>query len=211
MRQVVCFLAFFWLIERKKKKKIGNVNPKCATCAFAMNEVEGFLIENRTEVEIVAYLESLCPLFHGAMQFVCASIVKQAPALLVNIENKWQVARQAKCHKEGVLLIARLSESASTSRFVWCLCVASLTLRGQMCEAPVTTQPDFQSVPTYQVNYDLAPRQRWSQLCALPHAKLKPSNEETSCSHNLSRFYLNHFISTVSAVGEFVMFFFFCC
>lgn len=40
-----------------------------------------------------------------------------------------------------------------------------------MCEAPVTTGGDFQAIPTYQLNYDLAPAQRWSSLCALPHVK----------------------------------------
>lgn len=72
---------------------IGNVNPKCGTCALLMNEVEGFVVENRTEVEIVAFLEKVCPVFGGAYQFICETLVKQAPALLVGIENKWDVAR----------------------------------------------------------------------------------------------------------------------
>jgi hypothetical protein len=118
---------------------IGNVNPKCATCAFLINEVEGFLVENRTETELQTFLSSKCPLFGGTVQFVCAALVKQLPALLVNVESKWDVAR---------------------------LCVDL-----KMCEMPVTTEGDFQSIPTYQINYDNSPSDRWTSLCGLPHVK----------------------------------------
>ena len=113
---------------------LGNVNIKCGTCALLMNEVEGFLVENKTEVELVSFLAKLCPLFHGTAQFVCDALVLQAPALLVKAENKWDVAR---------------------------VCVDI-----KMCDVPVTTEADLEPIPTFQLNYDLPPQERWSALCS---------------------------------------------
>jgi hypothetical protein len=55
------FLSSFWNKAQtiQNKMQLGDLSFECAVCGIAINEIEGFIIENATAQEIIYYLEKI--------------------------------------------------------------------------------------------------------------------------------------------------------
>ena len=118
---------------------VGDYSFKCALCGIVINEVEGMLLENRTEEYIEGLLRrDVCePLGGGTLSGVCDMLVDLLPSLVKGVEHRWDVNR---------------------------LCVEDL----KMCERPFSNTTDNQPVPSVDINLDLPPQQRWQAVCSQP-------------------------------------------
>jgi len=120
--------------------QLGDLSFECALCGIAINEIEGFLIENATESEIVNYLtNNVCSFLSGALQTACNLLTTYVPFIVETYENKWTVS-------------------------VICVDLG-------FCEAPFDPHTDPVSLPTYVINLDSAPADRWKQICSNPTYK----------------------------------------
>lgn len=119
-----------------QEKKLGDLTVECALCGIAINELEGFLIENLTLAEIESKLkQDVCTLFSGSIQQACDGLVDKLPYILNRLEQQWGVS--AICIDLG------------------------------FCTNAFPPYPDPEPVPTYVVNLDLPPSQRWTKICSI--------------------------------------------
>lgn len=88
----------------------GDISVVCALCGIAVNEVEGFLIEDKTQEEIITELKTnFCPhlgllmnfemtflqlnlIFLGTFESFCDILVGYVPTVINFIENKQNVS-----------------------------------------------------------------------------------------------------------------------
>merc|ERR1712000_55029 len=49
--------------------------------------------------------------------------------------------------------------------------VSSVCFDLKLCSVDINADPDLQPMPTYQLNLDLAPEQRWAQMCSMDKVK----------------------------------------
>jgi len=89
------FLSSFWNKAQtiQNKMQLGDLSFECAVCGIAINEIEGFIIENATAQEIIYYLENnVCSFLSGPLQAACNSIAEYIPQIIDTYENKWTVS-----------------------------------------------------------------------------------------------------------------------
>jgi len=89
------FLQNFWRKSQKIQDQmdLGDLSFECALCGIAINEIEGFIIENATETEIVDYLtNNICTYLSGALQTACNTLAANIPYIVETYENKWTVS-----------------------------------------------------------------------------------------------------------------------
>lgn len=124
--------------EASRKVQLSDLTVECAICGIAVNEIEGFLIENITQSEIIDTITNdLCNLFpSGDLRNACDNLVEQIPSIITLIESKNTVS-------------------------VVCIEIG-------YCLKPFGKHADPSPVPTYIINLDLPPSQRWTQVCSNP-------------------------------------------
>lgn len=134
-------VLFALVLAAAAAQQIGNVGPECAFCGFAMNELEGFLIENRTQAEMEQFLGRLCARSTSPVaRDVCEVLAYAVPHLI---------------------------EPRLFRRFT----VARVCFDLKLCNVSLVTEPDAQPMATSQLNLDLPPRQRWTHLCSRPEVR----------------------------------------
>jgi len=83
------------VIHEEKLSKlngVGDMSVTCALCGIAVNEIAGFLIENRTITEIETLIkEDLCDKL-GFGKEICEAIVDILPLVIDRLENQWSVS-----------------------------------------------------------------------------------------------------------------------
>eukprot|EP01123_Difflugia_compressa_P013157 TRINITY_DN5945_c0_g1_i1.p1 TRINITY_DN5945_c0_g1~~TRINITY_DN5945_c0_g1_i1.p1 ORF type:complete len:493 (-),score=99.21 TRINITY_DN5945_c0_g1_i1:32-1510(-) len=119
-----------------KIDKIRDMSVECALCGIVINEVAGFLIENRTISEIETLIQQDVCNHLGVIKTVCDLLVDALPLILSQLENQWSVS------------------------------VVCVDLK--LCTVPFNNQTDPRAVPTYTINLDLDPIDRWTQICSVP-------------------------------------------
>jgi len=128
---------------QKFNSKMGpnDMTFECALCGIALNEVEGFMSENRTVAEIEALLEQrFCDKLGPTGKFLCDLLVGELGYIISLITGP---------------------NSVST------ICVSHLHL----CSRPFDHPDDMVKVPKVILNLDLAPKDRWTDICAMPSVK----------------------------------------
>jgi len=119
-----------------------DISFTCALCGIAMNELEGLLAENLTVVEIQQILQQdFCDPLGNS------SIFGIACSLLVD---------------EVPNFIDQIANPSSVS--IICVDLG-------LCDKPFDHPNDFVEVPHVKLNLDLAPIDRWTEICALPDVK----------------------------------------
>jgi len=73
------------------KHSFGDSSFECGLCAIAVNEVEGFLVENLTIYEMEEKLKNDVCANMGLQQFICDTIVDMLPTLLAAFDQKYPV------------------------------------------------------------------------------------------------------------------------
>jgi len=117
---------------------VQDISFECALCGIAVNEVEGLLIEDQTIQDIENYLDDT----------FCAAL-----------SEAWE---QAFCD----LLVAQLPyviSSVESRNSVSTICVEL-----KFCPMPFPVYADPVAVPSYVINLDLPPIQRWTEVCSIP-------------------------------------------
>jgi len=72
----------------RHKDRVGDMSVVCGLCGIAVNEVEGFVAENKTVQEIEDYLKkSFCSQLPVGLMYVCDTLVSVLPLLIDQIEN----------------------------------------------------------------------------------------------------------------------------
>eukprot|EP01124_Arcella_intermedia_P006616 TRINITY_DN1392_c0_g1_i1.p1 TRINITY_DN1392_c0_g1~~TRINITY_DN1392_c0_g1_i1.p1 ORF type:complete len:475 (-),score=69.11 TRINITY_DN1392_c0_g1_i1:20-1444(-) len=83
-------LAQFWSYH--EKMGLADISVECALCGIVVNEIAGFLIENRTINEIESYLQQqICDKL-GAVGPICDALVDALPLIISGFENQWSVS-----------------------------------------------------------------------------------------------------------------------
>jgi len=72
--------------------KPNDISVPCAVCGIVVNEIAGFIIENKTESEIEDLLKSDICANLGAVAPVCDLLVDALPVILQGLENQWSVS-----------------------------------------------------------------------------------------------------------------------
>jgi hypothetical protein len=68
--------------------RVGDISVECGMCGIVVNEVEGFLMENITEQEIMNQIQTdVCSVLSGPLQAACNELVSQIPEVIDRIEN----------------------------------------------------------------------------------------------------------------------------
>jgi len=120
-----------------QEKQLTDLTFECALCGIAINEVEGFLIENISLTVMEQTLQKdVCNLVSGLLRDTCDDLVDRLPYVINKLEQSWGVS--AVCIDMG------------------------------FCETPFTPFADPEPVPTYVVNLDLPPLERWDKICSNP-------------------------------------------
>jgi len=121
----------------KKVLEVGDLSVECALCGIAVNEIEGFMIENITESEIINTIANdVCGLFpSGELRTACDNLVAQIPSIITLIESKNSVS--VVCIELGY------------------------------CDKPFSQHEDPSPVPMYNINLDSPPSQRWNEVCSV--------------------------------------------
>eukprot|EP01126_Amoeba_proteus_P048753 TRINITY_DN5658_c0_g1_i4.p1 TRINITY_DN5658_c0_g1~~TRINITY_DN5658_c0_g1_i4.p1 ORF type:complete len:465 (-),score=73.54 TRINITY_DN5658_c0_g1_i4:64-1458(-) len=123
--------------EKLRKETQQDITFTCALCGIAINEIEGFIIEDKSVGEIETYLKNdLCAKLGEPWQGLCDVLVDQVPYIIASIENRNSVGT---------------------------ICV-ELTL----CSKPFEAYGDPVPIPSYTINLDLPPIQRWQTVCSQP-------------------------------------------
>jgi len=74
--------------NKPKVPRVTELSVTCGVCGILVNEIEGFVAENRTVQEIEDYLTSnLCNKLSGGLTYVCDLLVDQLPFLIEQFEN----------------------------------------------------------------------------------------------------------------------------
>eukprot|EP01127_Copromyxa_protea_P012829 TRINITY_DN3375_c0_g1_i1.p1 TRINITY_DN3375_c0_g1~~TRINITY_DN3375_c0_g1_i1.p1 ORF type:complete len:476 (-),score=96.67 TRINITY_DN3375_c0_g1_i1:28-1455(-) len=74
-----------------KQEGVDNMSVDCALCGIAINEVEGLLIEEKTQEEIENYLEAtFCT--GSSWETVCDLLVSELPTIISSIESRNSVS-----------------------------------------------------------------------------------------------------------------------
>jgi len=136
------FLQRFWRKAQvmQNKMQVGDLSFECALCGIAINEIEGFIIENATTTEIVNYItNNVCTFLSGPLQIACNQLALKIPYIVETYENRWTVSK---------------------------ICVDL-----GFCTAPFDPHTDPVSLPTYVVNLDAAPADRWKSICSIQKFK----------------------------------------
>jgi len=116
-----------------RQNHIRDLTIECALCGIAINEVEGFMIENLTLTAIENALKlDVCTML-GSLNQMCDDLINKLPYIIKRIEDRWTVSN---------------------------VCIDL-----KYCDMPFTPFPDPETVPTYVINLDLPPWQRWQQPC----------------------------------------------
>jgi len=72
----------------KALNKVGDMTVECGLCGIVVNEIEGFVAENKTVQEIEDYLkQDLCNNLPSGLSYVCDIIIDALPILIYEIEN----------------------------------------------------------------------------------------------------------------------------
>jgi len=72
--------------------KLGDMSVPCALCGIAVNEIGGFLIENRTIDEIEDLLRKDFCDHLGSIKGLCDALVEALPLIIDRLENQWSVS-----------------------------------------------------------------------------------------------------------------------
>jgi len=117
-----------------KLKQLEDLTLECALCGIAMNEVEGLLLENRTQSDIETELKIFCSYLPSDISPLCDLLVADLPNIIDLEEKKYTVS--GICTEIG------------------------------MCDKPFNNPTDPQDVPTYTINLDLPPKERYKEVCS---------------------------------------------
>ena len=85
---LICIVA---TTKVAKATKATKVSSRCLACSLVTNELEGFLLENRTETEIMTYLGKVCS--DLPFKAECNKFVSQLPHYFNMMTNRWNVSR----------------------------------------------------------------------------------------------------------------------
>jgi len=78
--------------EYSKKYGVGDYTIECGVCGIVINEIEGFIVENLTESEIITQLDQdVCSFMTGDLEAICDQLVADVPNILNGIEQGDQV------------------------------------------------------------------------------------------------------------------------
>ena len=133
--------CFLVLLASASAQSLGSVDAKCALCGLAVNELEALLVQEPTAEKELADFLT---------QKVCP---------------KFSGAMQAACTllaNSAGLIVKAWDEKHS---------VSSVCFDLKLCSVDINADPDLQPMPTYQLNLDLAPEQRWAQMCSMDKVK----------------------------------------
>jgi len=120
-------------------KSATSTSFECYVCGMALNEIEGFLIQNLTVLEIQKLLEKdVCSHFDNGTvpKMLCDFLVTKVDWIIDQITNTNSVS---------------------------ILCVDM-----HMCQAPFNVPADMVPVPRFTLNLDLPPQNRWTKICSYP-------------------------------------------
>jgi len=87
-------LEVFWNQYKKitSQLHLGDISVPCALCGIVVNEVAGFIMENRSMEEIETLIkEGICDNL-GFAKEICDVLVDALPLVIGGLENKWSVS-----------------------------------------------------------------------------------------------------------------------
>jgi len=75
-----------------QKLQVKDISVTCALCGIVVNEIAGFIIENRTISEIETIIKADICVNLGLFESVCNLLVDSLPLIIDGLENQWSVS-----------------------------------------------------------------------------------------------------------------------
>eukprot|EP01114_Cavostelium_apophysatum_P004329 TRINITY_DN1453_c0_g1_i1.p1 TRINITY_DN1453_c0_g1~~TRINITY_DN1453_c0_g1_i1.p1 ORF type:complete len:495 (-),score=141.68 TRINITY_DN1453_c0_g1_i1:82-1533(-) len=131
-----------------RRFNLGDISVECGICGIAVNEIEGFTVENITEAEIEDALDNdICTYLSGEFGQLCKDLVGLTPKILAMIESGQPVG--VVCVNLGYCTapITEKTDPQPMPEFVINLDLAANDRWTDVCSTPV-----FQNVTQWLIN-----------------------------------------------------------
>jgi len=82
----------FFNKANKVRPQLKDMSVECALCGIAVNEVEGFMMENVTEKEVEQFLVQKVCSWMGPISGFCDDLVQDIPKVIGMLEKQWTIS-----------------------------------------------------------------------------------------------------------------------